>query len=234
MEDYKENNVDNSSNNNNKRKRFSEEKSDESDLVESKLARVDSLDSEDDNSAGVADAVDACILDYSYDVNSPVAKRIQDDLLSSILDESDPDPAIQGLDSVIKSFEEEILFPSELLPAVVSDSGEQRPELGYLLEASDDELGLPPAFSVGDEQNVGETVDLTPTGSETAVAFDNIGLGFDDGLLSYDQYKFGIGGDSENNNFSHDFITLGGGLFDSYEPAEISEFAWRQESLSAS
>ncbi|KAJ0048003.1 hypothetical protein Pint_16460 [Pistacia integerrima] len=159
-------------------------------------------------------------------MNSPAAKRIQDDLFSSILDESDPDPAIQGLDSVIKSFEEEILFPCELPPV--------RPELGYLLEASDDELGLPPAFSAGDEQNAGEAIDLKASGPEPAVAFDNIGLGFDDGILSYDTYKFGIVGDSDNDNVSHDFITLGGGLFDSYEPAEISEYTWRQESLSAS
>ncbi|KAG6424512.1 hypothetical protein SASPL_114930 [Salvia splendens] len=27
---------------------------------------------------------------------------------------------------------------------LVSDSGESRPDLGYLLEASDDELGIPP------------------------------------------------------------------------------------------
>ncbi|KAJ0106374.1 hypothetical protein Patl1_19102 [Pistacia atlantica] len=220
MEEYKEDNVHYSNNeNNNKRKRVSEDNSDDSDSVESKLSRVDSANS-DENSD-------------SSGMNSPAAKRIQDDLFSSILDESDPDPAIQGLDSVIKSFEEEILFPCELPPVVMSDSGEQRPELGYLLEASDDELGLPPAFSAGDEQNAGEAIDLKASGPEPAVAFDNIGLGFDDGILSYDTYKFGIVGDSDND-VSHDFITLGGGLFDSYEPAEISEYTWRQESLSAS
>ncbi|XP_044476862.1 uncharacterized protein LOC123204321 [Mangifera indica] len=234
MAEYKEDNVDDN-NNKNKRKRVSQhEDLDGCNSAESKLARVDSVDWEE-NSAGanVVDA-DACNSGYSSGVDSPAAKRIEDDLLSSILDESDPDPAIQGLDSVIKSFEEEILFPRELPPVVTSASGEQRPEIGYLFEASDDELGLPPALSAGDEENAGETVDLNEIEPEPFFPCDNIGLTFDDGMLSYDPLKFGTGGDSDNNEFSHDFITLGGGLFDSFEPAEISEHSWRQESLSAS
>ena len=65
-------------------------------------------------------------------------KRIQEDLLD-ILDDSDPviglDPEIQGLDLVIKSFEEEISVPAQD-PVQELDSGESRRELGFGLEAS--------------------------------------------------------------------------------------------------
>ncbi|XP_022754840.1 uncharacterized protein LOC111303083 [Durio zibethinus] len=174
----------------------------------------------------------------SYDgyFRSPEAKRIQEDLLN-ILDDSDPvigpDPAIKGLDSVIKSFEEEILVPTKAtLPVMSSDSGDFRPELGFLLEASDDELGLPPSFSsVEEEQKVG-TVDVEEGGGLGAVGFGET-MGYEFPIPSYESLEFGIGGDSDasNNNHSNsgDFVALGG-LF---EPAvDISELMWRPESLS--
>ncbi|KAE8038457.1 hypothetical protein FH972_010965 [Carpinus fangiana] len=49
----------------------------------------------------------------------------------------------------MKSFKEEIsqacTYSSVLVVDLMSDSDESQPELEYLLEASDDELGLPPS-----------------------------------------------------------------------------------------
>ncbi|KDP20111.1 hypothetical protein JCGZ_05880 [Jatropha curcas] len=174
-------------------------------------------------------------------VNSPEAKRIQDDLLN-IFDESD-DPMIQGLDSVIRSFEEEILVPSgpnTEVSDVTTYGGGSQPDLGYLLEASDDELGLPPTFS-GEEEKV-SAVDLDPELSASgATGFGNM-AGFEDDIPSYDSFGFGLGGDSDSNSYNvsyndgGDFVSLGG-LFDyadeNYVPADISAVQWQPESLSA-
>ncbi|GMY15340.1 hypothetical protein FCV25MIE_10579 [Fagus crenata] len=193
---------------------------DSDDLAESTLLRVDSNNSE---------------------LNSPEVHRIQEDLLN-ILDDSDVtdrDPAIQGLDSVIKSFEEEIQV-QDPLPAVfdlTSDSGESQPELGYLLEASDDELGLPPTSSSGEETKI-EAVDFEASSSyPNPVGLDGI-LGFENEMPGYDSFGFGIGFDSESyvNDIDGEFVALGG-LFDysdqSYEPAGTSELSWLPESLPA-
>ncbi|KAK9278299.1 hypothetical protein L1049_027864 [Liquidambar formosana] len=166
-------------------------------------------------------------------VNSPDVKRIQDDLFD-ILDDSDTvtdrDPAIQGLDSVIKSFEEEILVQPPANFDLTSDSGESQPELGYLLEASDDELGLPPTISSSGEEGKTEDVGLPAIVSD-AVGLSEI-LGFDDEIPSYESYAFGIVGELENhNNTNAEFVTLGG-LFD-YSDGDFSEFSWRPETLPA-
>ncbi|KAL6973628.1 hypothetical protein U1Q18_027813, partial [Sarracenia purpurea var. burkii] len=52
----------------------------------------------------------------------------------------------------MKRFEEEIstlpyLPPTMTVVDLISDSDEYQSELGYLLEASDDELGIPPLTS---------------------------------------------------------------------------------------
>ncbi|XP_021292380.1 uncharacterized protein LOC110422693 [Herrania umbratica] len=198
-----------------------------------KLARVYSADTG-------FDSPESTIVEPDPDdgnVQSPEVKRIQEDLLN-ILDDSDPvigpDPAIQGLDSVIKSFEEEILVPTQApAPAVTSDSGESRPVLGFLLEASDDELGLPPSFSSVEEEQKFGTVALEEGVDSGAVGIGEM-MGYEFPIPSFEPYEFGIGGDSDtnNNNYSNsaDFVALGG-LF---EPAtDISELTWRPESLSA-
>ncbi|KAM7274996.1 hypothetical protein ACFE04_016862 [Oxalis oulophora] len=75
-------------------------------------------------------------------------KRLRDDLLSNFDDDSaESDPVLYELDSVMKSFQQEITPSSSPAPVIVdltSDSGESHLDLGYLLGASDDELGLPP------------------------------------------------------------------------------------------
>ena len=71
------------------------------------------------------------------------AKRMRPEDLLDMLDDVvvDTDPAAAGdLASVMRSLEEEI-SSGELL----AGAGAPQPELGFLLEASDDELGLPPA-----------------------------------------------------------------------------------------
>ncbi|KAE8666071.1 protein NIM1-INTERACTING 2-like [Hibiscus syriacus] len=73
------------------------------------------------------------------------------------------------------SFEEEIsVAPSTSTESVqvvdlTSDSGESKPDLGYLLEASDDELGLPPptASTTGDEGST-EAADLDRVDSHSS------------------------------------------------------------------
>lgn len=174
------------------------------------------------------------------DVDSPEAKQIREDILD-ILDEpeslTDGVPESQDLDSVIKSFEEEILHPTNLPPhetfvdLTSSDSGESQSDLGYLLEASDDELGLPPAASP-DNYIDAELVDTSGTanGSGNMIRFENE-------LPRYDSFNLemfvGIMDGEDNGESSNgDFLTVGG-LFDYPDPSNFPEFSRGPESLPA-
>nr|GMD38002.1 uncharacterized protein LOC109159541 [Ipomoea batatas] len=149
------------------------------------------------------------------DLDSPAVKHIKKDILE-ILDEPeiliDREPDIQGLDSVIQSFEEEILHPAPPPPeqtavdVTSSGSGESQLELGYLLEASDDELGLPPTVSPAKDRESTDVAEFPATGG----GVENI-------------LEFG----------ECDFVTVGG-LFDFPEASDMPEFLWRPESLPAS
>ncbi|KAF8390138.1 hypothetical protein HHK36_024660 [Tetracentron sinense] len=174
------------------------------------------------------------------DLDSPEAKRIRDNLLD-ILDDSDPvidrnPAATDDLASVMKSFEEEICSSNiPALPAVdmPSDPGEYQPDIEFLLEASDDDLGLPPTFSSSSsEEEKNEEADLLRVSSE-GVGFGEI-WGFDDQIPGYN--SFGFVGEEGNNN--DEFVALEldgtGGLFDYSDSGyEMSDFSWRPESLSA-
>lgn len=94
-----------------------------SDLLAETLTRSDSVVKK-----RVRHELDELVLD------SPDVKRLKDDLF----DDSSHDSEIQDLDSLMKSFEDELSTATE------QGSGETLPDLGYLFEASDDELGLPP------------------------------------------------------------------------------------------
>lgn len=199
---------------------------------ESKLIRVDSSSSDaNSGESSFPDRVDSDEL--VLDLDPAEAKMIQEDLLNILEDADavvDRDPAIQGLDSVIKSFEEEIQVPAApaFAPPVETTSGSgesSQLELGYLLEASDDELGLPPTNS---EEMKMEAADFTASSSETAAALD--GVFENDMFPSYDAFDFGIGGYSESNG-GGEYVALGG-LFD-YSEGGVSEVSWRTESLSA-
>ncbi|XP_010502473.1 PREDICTED: uncharacterized protein LOC104779787 [Camelina sativa] len=96
---------------------------------------------------------------------SPDVKRLRDDLF----DDSENDPTVQDLDSVMKSFEDEL---SNITTTVQQGSAETQPDLGYLSEASDDELGLPPPPpqppALYTEETVTELVRVSSDSSEVA------------------------------------------------------------------
>lgn len=164
---------------------------------------------------------------------------LQEDLLN-ILDDSDGiadrDPTIHGLDSVIKSFEKEILVPEEGLK-IESDSTVPPTELGYLLEASDDELGLPPSFGSSEDESRDEVYELPATSSGAFGFADS--LPFDDDMRNYGSLEYGICDQPElgsglNGNYS-EFGALGG-LFDNgyvSDGGDVSEFLWHPETLPA-
>ncbi|KAK4762316.1 hypothetical protein SAY86_008084 [Trapa natans] len=90
-----------------------------------------------------------------------VLKRLRDDLLGVSHDPDLPSTG-QDLDSVIRSFQDEIsapptstsvaVSPKTVFIDLTSDTSESQPELGHLRGASDDELGLlPTKGACGDE-----------------------------------------------------------------------------------
>ncbi|XP_047342342.1 uncharacterized protein LOC124945870 [Impatiens glandulifera] len=139
-------------------------------------------------------------------LNSPEVKRLREDLL----DDSDPSfTTPEDLDSFMKSFQEEIsAFPpspaSSPAPNQFVESGDSMPDLGYLLEASDDELGLPPSTTPVSEVASNEEIDRTEFGELWR---------FDDQIPSYDSFEFGIYGCQDNNFNDGEFVALDG-LFD--------------------
>uniref|UniRef100_A0ACD5VEA5 Uncharacterized protein n=1 Tax=Avena sativa TaxID=4498 RepID=A0ACD5VEA5_AVESA len=113
------------------------------------------------------------------------AKRLRpEDLLDMLDDVVDTDAAAAGdLASVMRSLEEEISAGELEL-----DVGPPQPELGFLLEASDDELGLPPAggsyTSSDDYAGAGEPEDA-------AAVFGAQIWGFEDEIDGAADYGFG-------------------------------------------
>ncbi|CAK9186618.1 unnamed protein product [Ilex paraguariensis] len=159
-------------------------------------------------------------------LNLPKANNFRNDILYILDDDPDNDSAIQDLDSVIKSFEEEIHHQTP--PAPETESGKPQPELGYLLEASDDELGLPPAISPSGKQPPNkETMNSAMIVPEAVPLADM--LGYDDEIPSYDSLELEIDEGTESNNGMEDFVALDS-LFDYSDP---SEFSWKTESLPA-
>uniref|UniRef100_A0A1J3HHD7 Uncharacterized protein n=1 Tax=Noccaea caerulescens TaxID=107243 RepID=A0A1J3HHD7_NOCCA len=170
----------------------------------------------------VRDESDDAVLD------SPEVKRLRDDLFD-VLDDSDPEPVSQDLDSVMKSFEDELSAASPAITTAAQGSGETQPDLGYLLEASDDELGLPPPPSVSPIPIVKEeeTTDLVRASSDSS-GIDEL-WGFEDHVSNYDSLELGSsvveGGD---------YVTVEG-LFefpdDCFDSGDL--FSWRSEFLPA-
>ncbi|KAL3529336.1 hypothetical protein ACH5RR_008658 [Cinchona calisaya] len=159
------------------------------------------------------------------ELDSPEVMKFREDILD-ILDEPEMVPEIQDLDSVIRSFEEEILqtSPAQPHPPVNSVSGESQPDLGYLLEASDDELGLPPAVSEAQAQN--QPVNTSDGNEEAANGLANV-VGIEDELPSYDSFELGLHERVTNwndnpTNGNGDFVTVDG--FD-YDMSDFSDFA---------
>lgn len=148
------------------------------------------------------------------------AKRMRDDLLDILESGDDRDSAeAPELATFMKHFEEVIG-----LPASSSEFLELPTDLGYLLEASDDELGLPPASYGGDQEEV-QVVEQ----EGGLVGFDG-GWGFEDEVPG--SYEFGVWAEGEVEG--HEDVVLDG-LFDySDGPGGAgTELLWRAESLTA-
>ncbi|XP_026383557.1 uncharacterized protein LOC113279059 [Papaver somniferum] len=133
-------------------------------------------------------------------------KRIRENLL--ILDDDESDKSItQDLDSVMKSFEEEISLPppEDMNNFVVGGDVDEQPDLGFLLEASDDELGLPPCnFSSSSTSTASTEEDVESNfGNSTTISegLDQIWSFDDDQFPNYQD--FGIDDENlqqQNNN----------------------------------
>ncbi|KAL6995084.1 hypothetical protein U1Q18_005219 [Sarracenia purpurea var. burkii] len=125
----------------------------------------------------------------------PEVKRLRDDLFAN-LDDSDLGTTCPDLDSFMKSFEEEIStlpHPAALVD-LTSKSGESQPDLGFLLEASDDELGIPSS---------------TTTPSREGWINEEMWR-FDDQIATYGSFDFEPVGDEDNNNDNNnsEYVTL--------------------------
>ncbi|KAG1368150.1 splicing factor, arginine/serine-rich 19-like [Cocos nucifera] len=174
------------------------------------------------------------------------AKRLHADFLLDILDDDDEDADAgdrytdtKDLASVMRSLEEEIFLPLPPPPVPAGSVSElsdpQRlAELGYLLAASDDELGLPPAApSSSSSSSSPEPVAAAADGEEAA---ESAGFGqiwsFDDEISGcYDGVGFGIRPEEELQDGS----VLDDGLFDYADVLfrAPSDFSWRAESMPA-
>lgn len=115
---------------------------------------------------------------------SPEAKRVRDNLLDILEDgdDDDRDAAWQDLASFMEIFKEEVGMPEPPVP----EAGLPEPlepdlappaDLSYLLEASDDDLGLPPA-AVGEGEGGG--------GFGEAVVHAGGGWGLEEEVLGYE------------------------------------------------
>ncbi|KAF1860904.1 hypothetical protein Lal_00000318 [Lupinus albus] len=145
-------------------------------------------------------------------IESSESKRLREDLLE-FFDDTDLTPSTQDLDSIMKSLQDEISASSSPAPINVTlNSGESQPQIGFLLEASDDELGIPPP---GDSS--------VPVGKKDdaelfRVSSDSSGIGelwpFEDQIPSYDSFDIGNGFSYENSNT--EYVTFDG-LFDHSE-----------------
>lgn len=173
--------------------------------------------------------------------DSPEVKRIKEDLLENF-DDTEFFTASHELDSFMKSFEEELSSAgstvqeeSAAAAAVVDltyESGESRPELGYLLEASDDELGIPPSTSDVEKD------ELVRVASDSTELSDELWK-YDEGITNFDAFEYGIGdGGSYYNNIGGgggggEYVALDG-LFD-YSDGGFgsSDYLWRPETLPA-
>ncbi|KAG6398939.1 hypothetical protein SASPL_140411 [Salvia splendens] len=150
------------------------------------------------------------------EIYSPEVKRLRENLLDGFDDEVEFCAAAQDLDLFIKSFEEEIIAsPSAVggeaveLVDLTSDSGDSRPDLGYLLEASDDELGLPPTASSSSSlegDGVTELVHVESDSSELGSEFWEV--------PGYDSFELGLGESESNYGSGNGEYVAIDGLFD--------------------
>ncbi|KAI4373286.1 hypothetical protein MLD38_011425 [Melastoma candidum] len=168
----------------------------------------------------------------SFDpVEAAEVKRLRDDLLG-ILDDADLDPGTQDLDSLVRSFQEEISSSSSTSAsaATVASSSDEEPtvvevvdltsesgELGFLLGASDDDLGLPPRARYDDV--IGDAWDgeaeLAGVPYDYAVGGELWGLeGYVDGFVEGLGFGSGAPYGSYDGDEGYEYVAYDGGLFD--------------------
>ncbi|KAJ6312539.1 hypothetical protein OIU77_014123 [Salix suchowensis] len=120
------------------------------------------------------------------ELDLPEVKKIREDLLGT-LDESDPDSLTQDLDSVMKSFEQEISA------------------------SSDDELGLPPTINSSSEEVKGEEEnELVQIDSTESSGIGGELWGFEDQIPTYDSFGLGVG----DSNYNSGYVAFDDGLFE--------------------
>lgn len=162
------------------------------------------------------------------EIYSPEVKRLRENLLDGLDDDAEFG-STHDLDSFMKSFEEEITAsPSAAADCgvdavqLVSDSGDSRSDLGYLFEASDDELGLPPTASEAAAELARVQSESSELGSEFWEA------------PGYDSFEFGFGGTVTNYGGGNGEYAALDGLFDHSDMGLGSgDLGWRPETLPA-
>ncbi|CAI9117511.1 OLC1v1018911C1 [Oldenlandia corymbosa var. corymbosa] len=158
---------------------------------------------------------------------SPEVKRLREDLL---LLESFDDGKIytrsSELDSFMKSFEEEILSgkpvpapatnPAPVVVDLTLKSDDSQPDnLGFLLGASDDELGIPPSRGVETDGGEVPITELVRAESDSSAlgGGDFWGYNYSDDLQNFDSFDAGIvefgGGFGSRLQSSDDAIEFG-------------------------
>ncbi|KAJ8479489.1 hypothetical protein OPV22_023216 [Ensete ventricosum] len=166
------------------------------------------------------------------------AKRLRDDLL---LDDDDAGAGEQELASVMKSLEEEISLPSPLPPQSQDAVWIDQPVLGYLCEASDDELGLPPPPSVPSSSEDGRKapeMEATTLAAEgcvpEAVGFGQM-WGFDDEFSGYGwpEEVFGIWSEGRVAAESENGMLFEYADVADCSPADFADIPSRSETLPA-
>ncbi|CAO2160919.1 unnamed protein product [Urochloa humidicola] len=104
------------------------------------------------------------------------AKRLRPEDLLDLLDDDTDAAAAGDLASVMRSLEEEIASFDEATAGGAAVPTTQQPELGFLLEASDDELGLPPAGASSSSEDAGAAAE----DADVATSLDGQIWGFED------------------------------------------------------
>ncbi|XP_055801135.1 uncharacterized protein LOC129870388 [Solanum dulcamara] len=157
--------------------------------------------------------------------NSPEVKKLRENLLEDLTDDEFCTTS-HDFDSFMKSFEEEITASpakateTEIVDLTV-DSDESQPELGYLLEASDDELGLPPPAAKAVESET----EIELMGSELWEVEERI--------PNYDSFELGMADLVDYEDSVCEYVALDG-LFDHSDLGFGSpDFLWRPETLPA-
>ncbi|CAK9176245.1 unnamed protein product [Ilex paraguariensis] len=162
---------------------------------------------------------------------SPEVKRLREDILND-LDDPDQWTGTEDLDLFMKIFEEEISGFSSCVnfENLTSDSGELlQLDLVDLLEASDDELGLPPPSNTStiEVQNPDDQFELVRDSSELSELW-----WFDDQITSYNWIESsGIGGTDGQNTGNSECVGFDE-LFD-YSDLGSAYLLWRFETLPA-